>query len=182
MAFHQCFLEVGKNFRLLIQSCRFFCLVFFSRPFHEKFKFLKNCPNDYHKILHSHSTPKGAPVCPKASVIDSNLKLSNNKLELPHRDLWKKRCCSFDSINLLVSKQNWIKSWTNLTMKFKCEKQWLMHQNQENQSNQFPEYRPRRFAGQNWVGSSILSEYLDLRHEFRSMVRARLELVFWRAW
>ena len=39
---------------------------FFSRPFHEKFEFLKNCPNDFHKILHSHSTPKGAPSCSKA--------------------------------------------------------------------------------------------------------------------
>ena len=40
---------------------------FFSRPFHENFKFLKNCPYDFHEILHSHSTPKGAPVCAKAS-------------------------------------------------------------------------------------------------------------------
>ena len=57
------FLRVGKNFRLLMQSCRFF----FSRPFHESFKFLKNCPYDFHKILHSHFTPKGAPACAKAS-------------------------------------------------------------------------------------------------------------------
>ena len=42
-------------------------LVFFSRPFHENFKFLKNCPYDFHEILHSHSTPKGAPACAKAS-------------------------------------------------------------------------------------------------------------------
>ena len=40
---------------------------FFSRPFHENFKFLKNCPYDFHEILHSHSTPKGAPACAKAS-------------------------------------------------------------------------------------------------------------------
>ena len=57
------FLGVGKNFRLLMQSCCFF----FSRPFHENFKFLKNCPYDFHKILHSHSTPKGDPACAKAS-------------------------------------------------------------------------------------------------------------------
>ena len=57
------FLEVAKNFRLLMQSCCFF----FSRPFHENFKFLKNCPYDFHEILHSHSTPKGAPACAKAS-------------------------------------------------------------------------------------------------------------------
>ena len=57
------FLGVGKNFRLLMQSCCFF----FSRPFHENFKFLKNCSYDFHEILHSHSTPKGAPACAKAS-------------------------------------------------------------------------------------------------------------------
>ena len=57
------FLGVGKNFRLLMQSCCFF----FSGPFHENFKFLKNCPYDFHEILHSHSTPKGAPACAKAS-------------------------------------------------------------------------------------------------------------------
>ena len=41
-------------------------LFFFSRPFHENFKFLKNCPYYFHEILHSHSTPKGAPACAKA--------------------------------------------------------------------------------------------------------------------
>ena len=46
-----------------MQSCCFF----FARPFHENFKFLKNCPYDFYKILHSHSTPKGAPACAKAS-------------------------------------------------------------------------------------------------------------------
>ena len=48
-----------------MQSCCFFC--FFSRPFHENFKFLKNCSYDFHEIFHSHSTPKGAPACAKAS-------------------------------------------------------------------------------------------------------------------
>ena len=61
--FMSSFLGVGKNFRLLMQSCCFF----FSRPFHETFKFLKNCPFDFHEFLHSHSTPKGAPACAKAS-------------------------------------------------------------------------------------------------------------------
>ena len=42
-------------------------LFFFSRPFHESFKFLKNCPYDFHEILHSHSTPKGALACAKVS-------------------------------------------------------------------------------------------------------------------
>ena len=63
LSFRQSFLGVGKNFRLLMQSCYFF----FSRPFHENFKFLKNCPCDFHEILHSHSTPKGAPACAEAS-------------------------------------------------------------------------------------------------------------------
>ena len=62
------FSGVGKNFRLLMQSCCFFLFCFFfSRPFHENFKFLKNCPYDFHEILHSHSTPKGAPACAKPS-------------------------------------------------------------------------------------------------------------------
>ena len=59
------FLGVGKNFRLLKQSCCFF--IFFSRPFHGNFKVLKNCQYDIHEILHSHSTPKGAPACANAS-------------------------------------------------------------------------------------------------------------------
>ena len=45
-----------------MQSC-----CFFPRPFHESFKFLKNCLYDFHIILHRHSTPKGAPACAKAS-------------------------------------------------------------------------------------------------------------------
>ena len=44
-------------------------LFFFSRPFHENFKFLKNCSYDFYKILHSHSTPKGAPACAMASKL-----------------------------------------------------------------------------------------------------------------
>ena len=40
---------------------------FFSRPFHENFKFLKNCPYEFHKNSHSHSTPRGAPACAMAS-------------------------------------------------------------------------------------------------------------------
>ena len=42
-------------------------MFFFSRPFHENFNFLKNCPYDFHETLHSHSTPKGAPACAMAS-------------------------------------------------------------------------------------------------------------------
>ena len=44
-------------------------MTFFSWPFNENFKFLKNCPYDFHKILHSHFTPKGAPVCAMASKL-----------------------------------------------------------------------------------------------------------------
>ena len=42
-------------------------LFFFSRPFHEIFKFLKNCPYDFHEILHSHSTPYYGHICAMAS-------------------------------------------------------------------------------------------------------------------
>ena len=60
------FQESEKIFDYLCNRAVFFCF-FFSRPFHENFKFLKNCPYDFHEILHSHSTPKGAPACAKAS-------------------------------------------------------------------------------------------------------------------
>ena len=81
-----CFLGVGKNFRLLMQSCCFF----FSRPFHENFKFLKNCPYDFHEILHSHSTPKGAPACAKASKsYDWNVRnIAKNGQNLPKNSLF----------------------------------------------------------------------------------------------
>ena len=46
---------------------RFFCFFLFLPTFHENFKFLKNCPYDFHEILHSRSTPKGAPACAMAS-------------------------------------------------------------------------------------------------------------------
>ena len=36
-------------------------------PFNENVKFLKNCPYDFHRIEHIHSTPKRAPACAKAS-------------------------------------------------------------------------------------------------------------------
>ena len=56
-----------KKFSTTYAIVLFFFCFFFSRPFHENFKFLENCPYDFHKILHSHSTPKGAPSCAKAS-------------------------------------------------------------------------------------------------------------------
>ena len=55
-----------KNFSTTYAIVLFFCF-FFSGPFHENFKFLKNCSYDFHEILHSHSTPKGTPACAKAS-------------------------------------------------------------------------------------------------------------------
>ena len=55
-----------KKFSNTYPIVSFFCF-FFSRPFHENFKFFKNCPYDFHKILHSHLTPEGAPACSKAS-------------------------------------------------------------------------------------------------------------------
>ena len=55
---------------------------FFSRPFHENFKFLKNCAYDFHKILHSHSTPKGAPACSKAKMAKNSPKTAVFRLFL----------------------------------------------------------------------------------------------------
>ena len=40
-------------------STTYAILSFFFPTVHENFKFLKNYPYDFHKILHSHSTPKG---------------------------------------------------------------------------------------------------------------------------
>ena len=42
---------------------------FFLPTFYENFKFLKNCPYDFHEILHNHSTSKGAPVWAMASKL-----------------------------------------------------------------------------------------------------------------
>ena len=64
-ASHLC--EAEKIFDYLCNRA-VFCLFFFSRVFHENFKFLKNCQYDFHKNLHSHSKPKGAPVLAKAST------------------------------------------------------------------------------------------------------------------
>ena len=61
------FVRSRKKFSTTYAIVLFFFVFFFSRPFHENFKFLKNCPYDFHKILQSHSTPKGAPACAKAS-------------------------------------------------------------------------------------------------------------------
>ena len=57
----------SSHFIHLFSTTYAIVLFFSSRPFHENFKFLKNCPYDSHEILHSHSTPKGAAACAKAS-------------------------------------------------------------------------------------------------------------------
>ena len=45
-----------------------FVLAFFEENFfNENFKFLKNCPYDFHKIWYRPSTPKAAPVCAMTS-------------------------------------------------------------------------------------------------------------------
>ena len=44
-----------------------FFFVFFSPDLFMKISNFSNCSFDFHEILHSHSTPKGAPVCAKAS-------------------------------------------------------------------------------------------------------------------
>ena len=51
-----------KKFGYLCNHC------FFSRPFNENFKFLKNCPDDFHKVLHRYSTPKSAPSCERNGI------------------------------------------------------------------------------------------------------------------
>ena len=61
------FIRSRKKFSTTCAIVLFFFCFFFSQPFHENFKFLKNCPYDFHEILHSRSTPKGAPACAKAS-------------------------------------------------------------------------------------------------------------------
>ena len=65
-AVRKCIFRSRKKFSTTYAIVLFF-LFFFSRPFLENFKFLQNCLYDFHEILHSHSTPKGAPACAKAS-------------------------------------------------------------------------------------------------------------------
>ena len=55
------FLGIGKNFDYLCN------LTFLLPTFNENFIFLKNCPNEFHEILHSQSTLKGACACAMAS-------------------------------------------------------------------------------------------------------------------
>ena len=42
---------------------------FFSRPFHENFKFLKNCPYDFHKISQSFYTQRGPCVLKGIKIV-----------------------------------------------------------------------------------------------------------------
>ena len=56
------FLGFGKTFRILMQSGGLF-----SPDLLGKIQLFQNCPLDFHKILHSHSTPKRAPACAMAS-------------------------------------------------------------------------------------------------------------------
>ena len=63
-----CMYNQGGPLWVFIRSRKKCNRIFFpSRPFNEIFKFLENCPYDFHWILHSHSTPKGAHVCAIAS-------------------------------------------------------------------------------------------------------------------
>ena len=57
-----------QSFYTILWSCmcNFIKFVWLGCEKHSQ-KFLKNCPYDFHEILHSHSTPKGAPACAKAS-------------------------------------------------------------------------------------------------------------------
>ena len=62
------FLGVGKKFGYLCNHC------FFSRPFNENFKFLKNRPNDFHKlcivILHPKVHPPASAMASKSYNCD----------------------------------------------------------------------------------------------------------------
>ena len=60
------FQESEKIFDYFSNGVVFFV---FSRPFNENFKLLKNCPYDFHKVLYSPFTFKGAPSCAKASKL-----------------------------------------------------------------------------------------------------------------
>ena len=74
------------------------------------FKFLKNCPFDFHKIFHSHSTHKGAPACTKASksydwnvrnIAKINPKMARNNRFSTFSDFHKN--CPYDSNEILYS-------------------------------------------------------------------------------
>ena len=56
------FLGVRKKF-----STTYPIVSFFSPDLFMKISNFSKTPYDFHKILHSHSTPKGAPACSKAS-------------------------------------------------------------------------------------------------------------------
>ena len=61
-------LGAGKNFRLLLRSCRFFCF-FFSRPFMKISKFSETVHSIFMKICSVFLHPKEAPACAKASKL-----------------------------------------------------------------------------------------------------------------
>ena len=95
-----------KNFSTTYAIASFF----FSRPFHEKFKFLKNCPYDFHKILHSHSTSEGDPACAKALKsydwdVRSTAKTNPKKAKkLPFFDFFDfRKNCPYNSNEILYS-------------------------------------------------------------------------------
>ena len=60
------FFRSRKKFSTTYAIVLFF-LFFFSPDLFMKISNFSNCSFDFHEILHSHSTPKGAPVCAKAS-------------------------------------------------------------------------------------------------------------------
>ena len=97
-------------------------LCFFLPIFHENFKFLKSCPYDFHKILHSHSTPKGAPSCSKASKsYDWNVR---NMAKISPK--MTKKLPFFDSFRLFSQKlsirfeQNFIQSLYTILGSYMC--------------------------------------------------------------
>ena len=113
------FQESEKMFDYL---CNRAVSLFFLPIFHENFKFLKSCPYDFHKILHSHSTPKGAPSCSKASKsYDWNVR---NMAKISPK--MTKKLPFFDSFRLFSQKlsirfeQNFIQSLYTILGSYMC--------------------------------------------------------------
>ena len=92
-------------------------LFFFLPTFHKNFKFLKNCQYEFHEILHSHSTPKGAPACAMAlkSYAWNVRKILKNGKKQPF--------CDFSRFSQKLSirfERNFVQSFYTLIWSFVC--------------------------------------------------------------
>ena len=99
-------------------------LFFFSRPFHKKFKFLENCPNDFDEILHSHSTPKGTPGPPACSKALKSYDWNVRNIAKISPKMAKKQ--SFFNVFSILSKvfirfeRNFLQSFYTILWSFMC--------------------------------------------------------------